>query len=47
MRKRQVPLGEFVLSTLSNEDLAFGIDSQPFVATSHADAAKLWAAQKR
>ncbi|MGB7320214.1 MAG: TRAP transporter substrate-binding protein, partial [Albidovulum sp.] len=46
VRSRQVPLGEFFLSTLSNEDLAFGIDSQPFVATSYADAAKLWAAQK-
>lgn len=31
---------------LSNEDLAFGIDSQPFVAKSYADAMKLWAAQK-
>jgi TRAP-type C4-dicarboxylate transport system substrate-binding protein len=46
VRSRQVPAGEFFLSTLSNEDLAFGIDSQPFVATSYADAAKLWAAQK-
>lgn len=46
VRSRQVPIGEFFLSTLSNEDLAFGIDSQPFVATSYADAAKLWEAQK-
>ncbi len=46
VRSRQVPLGEFFLSTLSNEDLAFGIDSQPFVATSYDDAARLWAAQK-
>ncbi|MEY8097756.1 TRAP transporter substrate-binding protein [Falsihalocynthiibacter sp. S25ZX9] len=46
VRSRQVPIGEFFLSTLSNEDLAFGIDSQPFVATSYADAAKLWDAQK-
>ncbi len=46
VRSRQVPMGEFFLSTLSNEDLAFGIDSQPFVATSYDDAAKLWAAQK-
>lgn len=46
VRSRQVAAGEFFLSTLSNEDLAFGIDSQPFVATSYADAMKLWAAQK-
>ncbi len=46
IRSRQVPLGEFFLSRLSNEDLAFGIDSQPFLATSYADGEKLWAAQR-
>lgn len=46
VRNRSVPIGEFLLSQLSNEDLAFGIDSQPFVATSYEDAAKLWEAQK-
>jgi TRAP-type C4-dicarboxylate transport system substrate-binding protein len=46
VRSRQVPIGEFFLSTLSNEDAAFGIDSQPFVATSYDEAAKLWAAQE-
>ena len=46
VRSQQVPIGEFFLSTLSNEDLAFGIDSQPFVATSYEDAARLWQAQK-
>lgn len=46
VRNRQVPIGEFFLSTLSNEDLAFGMDSQPFVATSYDEARKLWAAQK-
>ncbi|AKS46338.1 TRAP-type C4-dicarboxylate transport system, substrate-binding protein [Octadecabacter temperatus] len=46
VRNRSVPLGEFFLSRLSNEDLAFGVDSQPFVATSYEDAARLWAAQK-
>ncbi len=46
VRNRSVPIGEFFLSRLSNEDLAFGIDSQPFVATSYDDAARLWAAQK-
>ena len=46
VRSQQVPIGEFFLSRLSNEDAAYGIDSQPFVATSYDDAAKLWAAQK-
>ncbi|MGR3323641.1 MAG: TRAP transporter substrate-binding protein [Pseudooceanicola sp.] len=46
VRSRQVPLGEFFLSTLANEDPAFGMDSQPFLATSYEDAEKLWAAQR-
>lgn len=46
VRSGQAPMGEFFLSTLSNEDLAYGIDSQPLVATSIDDAAHLWAAQK-
>jgi len=46
VRNRSVPMGEFFLSRLSNEDLAFGVDSQPFVATSYEDAARLWAAQE-
>ncbi|GAA6208635.1 TRAP transporter substrate-binding protein [Cognatishimia sp. WU-CL00825] len=46
IRSRQVPIGEFFLSRLSNEDLAFGLDSQPFVATSYDDAQSLWAAQR-
>lgn len=46
VRNRSVPLGEFFLSRLSNEDLAFGVDSQPFVATSYENAARLWAAQE-
>ncbi len=46
VRSRQVPAGEFFLSRLSNEDLAFGIDSQPLVATSYDEAKKLWVAQK-
>ncbi len=46
VRSGQVPAGEFFLSTLANEDLAFGMDSQPFLATSYADAEALWAAQK-
>ncbi len=46
VRSRQVPIGEFFLSRLSNEDPAFGVDSLPFLATSYDDAARLWAAQK-
>ncbi|WP_294610163.1 TRAP transporter substrate-binding protein [Roseovarius sp.] len=46
VRSRQVPIGEFFLSRLSNEDLAYGLDSQPFLATNYEDAANLWAAQK-
>lgn len=46
VRSGQVPIGEFFLSRLSNEDLAFGIDSLPFLATSYEEAARLWAAQK-
>jgi TRAP-type C4-dicarboxylate transport system substrate-binding protein len=46
VRSGQVPLGEFFLSTLSNEDAAFGLDSQPFVATSYDDARRLWEAQE-
>ncbi len=46
IRSRQVPLGEFFLSRLANDDLAYGIDSQPFLATSYEDGAKLWAAQR-
>jgi TRAP-type C4-dicarboxylate transport system substrate-binding protein len=46
VRSRQVPIGEFFLSTLSNENAAYGLDSQPFLATSYEEAAKLWAAQK-
>lgn len=46
VRSRQVPIGEFFLSTLSNEDAAFGMDSQPFVATSYEEASRLWTAQK-
>ncbi|MGR3464407.1 TRAP transporter substrate-binding protein [Limimaricola sp.] len=46
VRSRQVPIGEFFLSQLSNEDLAYGLDSQPFLATSYEEAQALWAAQK-
>ena len=46
VRSGQVPIGEFFLSRLSNEDAAYGLDSQPFLATSYEDARALWDAQQ-
>jgi TRAP-type C4-dicarboxylate transport system substrate-binding protein len=43
----QAQLGEILISGYSNEDPIFGIDSVPFLATSYADAAKLWKASRR
>ena len=46
VRNGQVPIGEFFLSLLANENPAFGIDSQPFLATNYDDEQRLWNAQK-
>ncbi len=46
VRSGQVPIGEFYMSLITNENPAFGVDSMPFLATSYDDAKKLWAAQK-
>ena len=46
IRSELVPIGEFFLGLLANENPAFGIDTLPLVATSYEDAEKLWAAQK-
>ena len=46
VRSMQVPIGEFFLSLLSNENAAYGLDSQPFLATSYDEARALWEAQK-
>lgn len=46
VRSGQVPIGEFFLSLLSNEQQVFGADSQPFLATNYDDAKKLWDAQR-
>ena len=46
VRGGQVPIGEFFLSLLSNENAVFGADSQPFLATNYNEAKKLWDAQK-
>jgi TRAP-type C4-dicarboxylate transport system substrate-binding protein len=43
----QAQIGEILLSGYSNEDPMFGVDSVPFLATSYADAAKLWKASRK
>ena len=42
----QAPIGEILVSNFENEDPIYGIDVVPFLATSFADAKKLWMAQK-
>jgi TRAP-type transport system periplasmic protein len=42
----QVPIGEFLISSASNENALFGIDSIPFLATGYADAKRLYLAAK-
>ncbi|MFQ5973443.1 MAG: TRAP transporter substrate-binding protein [Alphaproteobacteria bacterium] len=46
VRSGQVPIGEFLLSRLSNESAVFGVDSVPFLATDYETAAKLWEASR-
>ncbi len=46
VRGGQVQIGEFFLSLIANENPAFGLDSQPFLATSYEDAERLWKAQR-
>ena len=46
VRSGQVPIGEFFMGLLANENPAFAIDTLPFLATSYDDAARLWAAQR-
>jgi TRAP-type C4-dicarboxylate transport system substrate-binding protein len=43
----QAQIGEILISAYSNEDPVFGTDSIPFLATSYADAAKLWNASRK
>jgi TRAP-type C4-dicarboxylate transport system substrate-binding protein len=43
----QAQIGEILISGYSNEDPLFGVDSIPFLATSYADAAKLWKASRK
>jgi TRAP-type C4-dicarboxylate transport system substrate-binding protein len=46
VRGGQVPIGEFLLSRLSNENAVFQVDSIPFLATNYQKAGKLWEASK-
>src|SRR5512142_1867248 len=43
----QAQIGEILISGYSNEDPIFGVDSVPFLATSYAQARKLWAASRQ
>lgn len=42
----QAQAGEIIMSILENENRIFGLDSIPFVATSFADAERMWRAQR-
>ncbi len=42
----QTQAGEFILSGASNENVLFGLDSIPFLATSYDDARRLYLVQK-
>jgi TRAP-type C4-dicarboxylate transport system substrate-binding protein len=46
VRGGQVPIGEFLLSLLANENAVFGADSVPFLADNYDAALKLWQAQR-
>lgn len=46
VRGGQVPIGEFFISLLANENAVFGVDAVPFLATDYAAAKKLWAAAR-
>ena len=43
----QAQIGEILLSGYANEDPMYGLDSVPFLATSYADARKLWQASRK
>lgn len=46
VRRGLAPIGEILLSRLSNENPVFEVDSIPFLADSYDDAAALWAASR-
>jgi TRAP-type C4-dicarboxylate transport system substrate-binding protein len=43
----QAQIGEVLWVNYENEDSLFGLDGVPFLATSYADAAKLWRASRK
>jgi TRAP-type transport system periplasmic protein len=46
VRSGQAQIGEFLLSTLGNENAVFEVDAVPFLATSYEDARQLWDASR-
>lgn len=46
VRRGLAPIGEILLSRLSNEDPVFAVDSIPFLAASYDDAEALWSATR-
>lgn len=46
VRDQLVPIGEFLLSRLANEDPIFAVDSIPFLASSYEESEALWAASR-
>ena len=46
VRSGQVPIGEFFMGLLANENPVFAMDTLPFLATDYADADKLWGVTK-
>lgn len=46
VRRGLAPIGETLMSRLSNENPIFGIDSVPFLASSYDEAEKLWQASR-
>ncbi|RKF16757.1 C4-dicarboxylate ABC transporter substrate-binding protein [Roseovarius spongiae] len=46
VRSGQVPIGEFFLSLLANDNPVFAADGLPFLATNYDEAERLWDAQK-
>lgn len=46
VRSGQVPIGEFLLARLSNEDPVYELDAIPFLANSYDEAEVLWEVQE-
>lgn len=46
VRSLQIPIGEFLLGRLANENAIYEADMIPFLATNYDEAKKLWAAQR-